>query len=166
MAALTSLPWFALRVVRMMEHITVDEYSYRILSEVFQVWLSLSTILVPIIYLSTCPTYFRRVFPESRFRLLYSLGLGKEKKNGNSVLPNIGRDLLQNAINVIQEECEEDEYSDSEDYIELPAVTITIDRPPNNRTNSLHLRGDSDDGSGITYENGHAAVSSIQETPS
>ena len=163
MSALTTLPWFTFRVVKMAKGFAGDDYSHRVISELGELWLSLASLLVPAIYLATCPTYFRRVFPEERFRFLYKLGLGRERKK-DSVLPNISRDLLQNAINPIQEEEEEAVEDDSEDYIELPAVTITLNEPPSrkNKTNynvNVSLI-DSDDGSGMTYENGHATTAS------
>ena len=92
------------------------------------------------------------------------MGFGKRRPIKKSSLKSrLKRDLLENTINPIQEldECDEE----SEEYIELPAVTITLEKATPRRSRRVKVGGspvseggggDAGD-NGITYENGHTS---------
>ena len=161
MAFVTTTPWFVMEVLKMTSNIDDSEEKLRQLMEFFIMWMSFSSIFIPIIYLYTCPTFFCKVFPKQRFEFLYKLGLGREKRYDAS---SINRTLLQNVINPIVEEGEEGDITDSEgDYIELPAVTITISKPVKENRTSLGSSRESLE-HGITIENGSAKNSISQKS--
>ena len=121
MGCLTGLPWLIFRAV-LAANPDINRVDHVALSECLQLLLSLSSVLVPFIYLATCPSYFRLVFSKRWFGWLYRLGLGRELKREPSKIIEIKK--FETAIRTIEEEAEEEASNDS--YIELPAVTINI----------------------------------------
>ena len=100
--------------------------------EISNIWFSLSSVIIPIIYALTCPTYCKFVLPEKRWPWIYKrfafisniTGCNSPDKLNN--LSNVHGTVIMDPIVEVGEE-EED------DYIELPAINITM------HTNSLAL---------------------------
>jgi len=146
MGLLTACPWLLYKITKAGEN---NEHP-RLLVELLQLLLSLSSVLVPGIYLATVPTYFRQVFSQDRFPYLYKIGFGRKiPVRNSSKRRQFRRDILEKPITTIQEE------EESEEYIELPAVTITIQ----GSSPKSHQRKVED---GITFKNGHASVNGAE----
>ena len=141
MGLITASPWLLYKIIK-----TGDSNEHpRLLMELLQLLLSLSSVLVPGIYLATVPTYFKQVFSEDSFPYLYRLGFGRKIPiRDSSKRRQFRRDILEKPITTIQEE------EESEEYIELPAVTITL-QGASPKSNQRKVED------GITFTNGHAA---------
>ena len=147
---ITGAPWLIYKIIKTGEN---NEHP-RLLVELLQLLLSLSSILVPGIYLATVPTYFKQVFSEDSFPYLYKLGFGRKiPVRDSSKRRQFRRDILEKPITTIQEE------EESEEYIELPAVTITL-QGASPKSDQRRVED------GITFRNGHAAPEGSDKTDS
>lgn len=146
MSVVTAVPWLIYKVIRAVGSRDTREHP-ALLLELLQLLMSLSSILVPLIYLFTVPTYFTQVFADQeRYSIFYKLGFGRKLcVDQHSKRQQFRPDIFEAGITPIEEEeGEGGDVTESEEYIELPAITVQPSPPEGTViSNGRHEQSDS-----------------------
>lgn len=129
MYIISTFPYVVCNVVRMAKDTEISKHALQFASLLY----CLGSIFVPIIYVLFCPTFCRFVIPEKRYPGLYKL-LKWTHPPPHTISKFNGISINRPQLNKIEEVAESD---DDDDYIELPAVNITLNTEETYNINNL-----------------------------